>query len=535
MTNQWQWQQGVARVFLLVDGENSERFFSYVKAKLTNDCYNSLVEIRNYIKAEEGLGVLSFSLCLVVDHKVYALAGGEGSLALVRGGKHTYIIKAGKAMLVSGNILDSDELVLKTRDHSYTYSNQETAEVIAPKKAAIKQRAVGVIDRLLSKIPERRIVIHEPGGGSPRPKKTTLIGIGLLVLLGISIYFGIARQKDNLRREEYEPALLEAMRNLEEAKEVVGLSDTRARELILASRETAKALADEGVKDERLDSLLLGISENLGQIAGIYDTPAELFLDLGIVASGFEGNDLAYSGGTIRVLDSKNRRLVGVEVANKRTDLISGSDYLPDALSTAAYADRSFILSRDGIREVTGEVELVVKTDWDPSQVFITAFAGNLYVFDKQNNQIWRHQGVSGGFLEKEPWLGEGFTIDLASAVSWSIDGSIWTIDQSGNFKVYSVGAPATFAVRGASTPFENVVNLFVSDESKFVYVLDSGASRISVIDKNGQYVGEYVANEISGATDLAVDEESGKIIFLANSKLYWLSANHLNDNTNNE
>lgn len=533
MSNPFVWQLGKARAILLVDGDNADLFFEFVKDQITGNCYYSLIDVREQIKRNPDFGVLSFCLCVFWEDKVYALSGGMASLALVRGGQTHLIIPQGKALLISGISQPQDEFTLRAGQHSYLHSEMK-APLENTLGVSFRDRAAALIDKLLVRIPERRIIIHEPGGVARTPKKATIAGLVLLGVLGVSIYFGILRQRDNARRQEYEPKLIQAVHNYDEALEVAGLSKTRSRELILASRETARELSESGVEDERLTKLLSGISEHLGPIAGIYDTPAQLYLDLGIVASGFEGNDLAFSGGTIRVLDSKNRRLVGVEVSNKRTDLISGSDYLPNALATAAYADRSFILSSDGIREVTGDVELVIKSEWDPEAVFVTAFAGNIYVFDKQNNQIWRYQGVQGGFLEKQAWLGEGFTIDLSDAISWSIDGSIWTINSEGAFKVYSMGAPATFSVSGNTAPFKNIVNMFTTDESKFIYILDQGSGRISVIDKNGQYIGEYVTPELNSASDLAVDEDQGKIIFLANSKLYSLPANHLNDSANN-
>jgi hypothetical protein len=387
----------------------------------------------------------------------------------------------------------------------------------------------------LARLPERRLVINDPGGHRSSSRKASLIGVLLLIILGISIYFGTSRQKDVTRRELYEPRLTEAIRNLDEALNLADLSQTRARELILESRETANSLKSDGVEDERLDKLLSGISEHLGPIAGIYESPANLFLDLGIVASNFKGTDLSLSGGVLRVLDSDSRRLIGIEVENKRTNVISGSDYLPDAKETLAYSDRSFILSSDGLREVTNDVELLIKADWEADKVLSAAFAGNVYVLDAPNNQIWRYAGVSGGFLEKDEWLGEGFTKDLSGVVSWGIDGSIWTVSRDGIIKIYSLGAPATFSISGQTTSFSEVVNMFVSEESNFVYLLDKGAARISVINKNGDYVGEYIASELSGASDLAVDEDQGVIIFLSDSKLFSLEAKHLEvDNEDN-
>ncbi|OGM32699.1 hypothetical protein A2803_01440 [Candidatus Woesebacteria bacterium RIFCSPHIGHO2_01_FULL_44_21] len=518
------WREGRATFCLLVTGA-TEEFASFVKNQLSGDYYNSLAGIRESFLAEKRFEDVEFCLCVIAEEVLYALVVGGASLVLVRGGARTSLLKTLKstASVVTGYVEPGDAFELETSAGKRLFTAQEPMA----EQVAIKQRAARVIDRLLEHLPERRIIIHG-GEGNTRARKASLVGIILLVVLGISVYFGVQRRADTLRREEYSPKLSEARHDFEEARELSGISSSRARELILRAHQTTKELKSQGVEDEELNSLASEISGFLGPIAGIYEEPANVFFDLSIVAAGFEGVDVALSGGELRILDAAGRRLVGMEVESKSTNVIAGPDYLPDALATAAYESRSFILSTDGVREVTGDVELVVKPDWSASDVLIAAFAGNLYVLDRGNNQIWRYPGVSSGFLEKEEWLGEGFTIDVSEAVAMAIDGSIWTVDKSGDFKVYSMGAPATFAINGNSQPFSEVVDLFASEESKFIYVLDRGNSRIAVSKKNGDYIGDYVAPELSAATSLVVSEEDGLILFLADSKLYSLEAKHL-------
>lgn len=521
------WRAGTATFCLLAAGK--EGTAAFVRNKILGDFYDSLVNIRDSFLADEYFKDAEFCLCILDGKVLYALVAGGASLSLVRQGKKTPILKTlrSTASVVTGFVKPGDVFELETSEGSRLFRSEEPNSV--------RSKAANIIDRILERLPERRIVVHGGEGDvDVRAKKASLVGLVLLIILGVSVYFGIQRRAEALRKSEYEPKLASAEHDLSEARDLATISRTRARELILRARKTTRELKDQGVRDPRLAELTKSISEHLGTIAGIYEEPASLFFDLTIVAADFEGAGIALSGGELRVLDSKNRRLVGIKVENKSTNVIAGPDYLPDALAAAAYENRSFILSSDGIREVTEDVELVVKPDWDAKDVLVAAFAGNLYVLDRRGNQIWRYPGTATGFLEKEEWLGEGFTKDVTTATAMAIDGSIWTIGKNGEFKVYSLGAPAAFGVSGNAEPFGEVVDLYTSKESDFVYVLDRGNSRISVIAKSGEYVGEYVSAEIARASSIAVSEKDRIVFFLADSKLYSMGARHL-DNLNGD
>lgn len=536
------------KLYFFAEGEKKQQLREYIENKLVGDCYASLSSIKEDIAKDQDLANCEFVAAVFFDGKLYALVGGGASLWLKRNGHATPLLKTLRqtSSIVSGRANKGDIFEVETSVSNYSFY-EEGSEALAeqlpgsesefvPNKEPsqkLNHKAAGFIDKLLDKLPERKIIVNGENHKMPRARKASLIGIGLLVLLGISIYFGMGRRQEKIARLEYEPKLVAAIHDYDESLQLVNLSQARARELILSSRKAANDLKNSGVEDERLTKLQNDISNHLGDIAGVYDDKAEVFLDLSIISSGFQASDLAFSGGELRVLDASSRRLVGIEVSNKRTNVISGPDYLPDAISAGAYADRSFILSTDGIREVTDEVELVIKPDgWDPENALFSVFAGNVYVVDKNNDQIWRYQGVRGGFLEKEAWLGEGFTRDTSEAMFVAIDGSIWTVGQNGEFKVYSLGAPVGFSITNETGPFSDISGFYTDEESKFVYVLDRGNSRISIVRKNGVYESEYVAPELSSATDVVVDEPNGLILFLANGKLYMIQAKHL-DNIN--
>ena len=379
-------------------------------------------------------------------------------------------------------------------------------------------------------LPRRPIVVGGETTTWKPPRKgkvASLIGIILLGVLGLSIFFGVRQQEVQSLRAAYQPKLKEAQFAYSEAKALSELSPARARELVLSARDTAESLQGEGIKDPELETLLAELRDNLGNIAGIYSPNIESYLTLSLISNGFFGTKIDLSEGTIRVLDATGKRLAGVEVGTKHTSIISGPEYLPDAIDVTSYADRSFILSRDGIREMEDEVSLVIKPDWNPEEILIAAFAGNMYVLDKEVSKIYRHAGVQGGFLEAEEWLAPGLSVDIADSVSWSIDGAIWVLGKDGNILKFMQGGINPFEVIGMDKPFQNPVDIFTDETLNDVYVLSPEQARIVVLSKSGQFVAEYVADQFKEAQQIVVSQEYNTLVYLAGDKLYSFELTH--------
>ena len=525
-------------------------------------------------------GELDYCLLRVSNDKISSVVQGDVQISLVRGGQIVKLLgDTEKISLVEGSLREGDSLVVSTtasvdfinkeelvgllsqgglkdaaeevvaKFHAqeedgdvgcvligFSTEIQEEAKFvsdIAPEKVegGIKDKTVGVIDDVLTKMPGKGIRVGQESfekDSKGKMKYVTRAGGVLLLVLVVSIVLGLNRRGEKIARQEYEPRLAEAKHNLEEARELSALSPPRARELVLGSKTIAEQLVSEGVEDEELDSLVGEIDESLAEIAGVYSVEPELFLDLSLISSGFSGSDIDLSDGLIRVLDSSGKRLAGVEVENKRTEIIVGPEFLPNAILTSAYANRSFILSGDGIREVTDEVNLAIKNEWDANNVLINAFAGNMYVLDKQNNQIWRHSGVRGGFLERQAWLADTVSVDFNDAVAWAIDGNVWVLSGSGELTMLSLGIPRPFSLKGVDSVFSETRDIFTYDEAKYLYILDTGNSRIMVFDKTGEFRAEYKGQGLSSAERIVVSEEEKKIIYLSSSKLFVIEARHL-------
>lgn len=392
-----------------------------------------------------------------------------------------------------------------------------------------RRKVAGFLDKLISFFPERRLYVKADTKELGEEKKrnvAVIVGMLLLLLLVISILFGIRQSKIKQVRSKYEGRLKEAQHNLEEARSLVFLDQDRARQLIFSAKEIAYELKDEGVKDGELDALINDINQSMGDIGGIYQNPAELFLDLSLLTSGFNGSSLAASDGQMVVLDRDGQRVVSINIGTKKTETLAGPELLQKATEIGAYTDRVFVADEGGISEILeSNVKRIINKDWE-GDIKFASYTGNIYVLDKDKGLIYRYQGGET-FGTKENWFGAGINPDLSDTTSIAIDGSIWVLQSGGRILKFSQGSPEAFNITGVDGSLSDAATIYTDQDSDFLYILDK-SGRVVVVDKKGNYKAQYTDEKIKEATSLVVSEKDKKIILLVGPKLYSIELKNL-------
>lgn len=387
----------------------------------------------------------------------------------VRGGARARILRNGE----SATILQGENG--KVTSGSGFLKNGDTI-FLETKSSSVKFQKKGFWSGILTALPKRKIYIKIPSQEaiSPQSKKTTLfVGIILLLMLGVSTGFGI-RQK-NIREKQVE-----------------------------ASKKELEAQAREA--------------------AGYFNSEPELFLDLTLLSAGFKGDSLSVSAENLFVLDKTNKKIVGIEIPSKKSKVIAGTGKLGETFDITSYEDRVFILALDGVKEVKEEMKGVIEKDWGENAL-IHAFAGNLYVLDKEANAVYRFAGNDSSFGSKQNWLSASTKSDFSNVKSWTFDGSIYILTSSGKVLKFSGGSPQNFTL---PTEASSVDAIFASDENEFLYILDKLNGKVVVTGKNGEFKAQYSSDKISEAVGLVASEAEKKIILLTGEKLLSIEMKHL-------
>ncbi len=399
---------------------------------------------------------------------------------------------------------------------------------VPPSISPVRVAIASVIDKVLSILPQKTIFVKEEIGvveNQKRKKTATLAGAVLLFLLIISIMFGMRQQSAQNLRSKYQPILDSAQHNLDEAKSLSAIDASRASSLILTAKSQIDGLKAQKINDPKINILSSQIEDALGSVAGLYQQTPSLYLDLGLLSSGLKGDDISASDNRMAILDKAGKRLVSIDIDTTKSSVVAGPDIMPNALAVAAYSDRNFVSASDGIWEVGDKAENIIKSDWS-SNIMISAYTGNFYVLDKNNSTVWRYQGDGGVFGAKANWFGSGIKPDLSKVVSWTFDGNIWMLSDNEILR-FSGGSPIDFSIKNPDKALQ-ASDIFTTQDSKYLYILDSGNSRVLVVDKDGNYKAQYLNDNIKSAKKIVVSEPGSKIILLEGDKLYSLDIKHL-------
>lgn len=510
------------------------------------------------------------------DGAIYASAVGGAQVLIYRDGSLATIIdsKVSEVASASGIPKMGDKIIVGTKNFFENYSQNNLKETITssgiedmelsdgtvgvaicnfieeervvsttppiseapqplPKKFNISEFVSSITKKASKLIPERKLYIPKPPEEEveeSKKKKTTLsIGIILLAILVISIVFGIRQKGINAQKAKYEGSLIEAQGKISEAVSIYQTSPDKAKELFAESQRLLDQVISLGVKDKRIDELKDKLDSERGSILGEYTTPPELFLDLTLLSSGFNGDDLATSQGSLFILDRSGKKVVKVDTSNKKSAVVAGPDKVDQALGVAAYSDRVFVLNDLGVKEATGgDTSEIIDKTW-LGEALIYAYTGNIYVLDKNAGKIYRYAGLGDNtFGSSQDWLSEDTTVDFKGAKSWVIDGTIYVLTTSGKIAKFSQGSPQNFTITGVYPELTSIDAVYTNEDNQNVYILDANGGRVVALDKTGKYVAQYRNDEIKNSKGLVVSEADKKIILLTGDKLLSIEVRHL-------
>lgn len=505
----------------------------------------------------ENLG-LEIAVAVVFENKIYVAASGGAEVSILRNGTLARILASttDEVASASGIAQNGDYLLLATKKfvqvsgeglikaalesgnlnsvleffapiiHSRPDASQIGAVFVNLTKDLIQDAEVAQKKKFPRfKLPDflNRFSTTITTEGDDKRLALT-VGIILLILLLVSMVFGVRKKLDKDTRAQYEPVLIEAKNNLEESLNVYGQNPSRARELYLSSDEKVKKLTDDGVKDSELSVLKAKIDENRGQILGEYRLEPNLFLDLGLLSSNFNGTKMNVSEKSMFILDGTSKKLAQVMIDSRKAEIIAGPDVIAGFGGIVGYVDDVYLIGDTGIKKANGP--LMLEKDWQ-GEIITQAYSGNIYILEKSNSKIYRYTISNDRIGPKQPWLAPGININLNDSRAMTIDGAIWVLTSPIRVSKFLQGAPKEFVLEKISPELENIIDICTNEDQKYLYLLEPDKERIVVFDKNGKFKAQYISDKLKGAINIAVSEELKRMVFLTGDKLYSLEIKH--------
>ena len=541
-------------------GQLDDAAFGCLKAAVKKVCRETETEAQVEIVA-----------AVLVANILYLAIAGEGRAVLCRRRK-TAIILAGSenSVQTASGFLQANDLFLLGTARFFkvaaqgaiqtalsTGSVEKAAEVLSPlihgregmalaatviakteagvevKKAKFKQKSLGFFGKNLTrfwfflkrKLGRATIYLKQRSekirpDGREKSKKTLLtIALVLLLLLGISVPFGIRQREKISQREKIEDFLQQARAKKEEAEALVSLNPSRARELFLEAQALIQQLEMEKPVSAEVSQFKEELDRALIQVLREHQVEPEAFYDLGLIKKDAMVSDAAFSGGQLIILDQTKTSIYRLGIAEKSQVIIAGGQKVAGGFQVAVFWPKVFVLTNEGLVQVEAETKkqsLVAEVD-EKGIVDLQAFASNLYLLTKET--IWIYPATSEGLGSKREWLKT--EVDLTTAISMAIDGSIWVLKSDGLILKFTRGGKDAFGIAGLDKPLVNPSAIYTDSEQSRLYILDKGNSRVVVLAKSGEYERQYLTDKVGETIALVASEKEGKILLLTGSQVY--------------
>lgn len=444
---------------------------------------------------------------------VYITAYPNTNVTLIRGVNKVKLLQlSNDIQYVSGKVNESDV---------YVFENGETKLTIKVEAENIKHETELYINT------DPVYEATTPFDASQAKRKTTLTaGILILILLVVSVVFGINQKKKTEFNSKSEARLNAAISDYDQSVSEGEIDKKTSRDLFIQAQTELISLKADGYKNQKLDDLLKVISEKESEILGEVSVNTNELLDLTLQINGFEGDRMVSTGEMMFVLDSKNKNIIQVDVNGKGAKIAANKDDLDGLINIASYESRLFSVNNDGIYEITDSKNKI--KDNPSSDSFFYVYSGNIYFLDKTANQIYRYAGSGKTFADKTDWLAPGIEADFSKVKDMTIDGSIWLISSTGKVTKFTNGNPNSVSLDGITENIENPTSVYTNEELKYTYILERDKQRVIVLEKNGDFKMQYKSDKFKDCTDLVVSEKDGKAILLDGSKLLYFDLKNM-------
>ncbi len=377
----------------------------------------------------------------------------------------------------------------------------------------------------------RRIKLHY-GEKPPSLKETSLsvsVGVILIILLGVSIFFGTWKKKDLAKKERTVEIVSGVTHKIDEANSIFSLNPVRARELVAEAKSLLLASSESDLDVGLREDITNRIKKAEEKILGEYEASPQVFLDLSLVNPNFNSVDISAAKEKVFIVDASQKQVVEVNLVSKRSEVVAGPDQLGGASQVITASEYLFFVSNAGVLDGAGAV--VINRSWD-SDVLGVFYNGNLYLVEGGASKIYRFSGVGTGstkkFAEGTMWLKDGAWEGNNKINSFLADGFLWVLTSQGEILKFSLGNRIGFNLKGMNFTDFKPSKLYTSEELTSLYLLDTQNGKVFVVSKNGDYQAQYTSNDIKDALGLVVSETYKRVFLLTPSKLIYFDLTHL-------
>jgi hypothetical protein len=529
-------------------------FLQSLDETFKTEAVSSLYQLEDIVnrKIQENNFPLDIDLSLVFlkNDVAYLKTLGKGVIVAKKDGKTGKIIDGNNC--ASGKVGNGDYLILSF-DNFLNKINEDSLNKLIDKKEPLKiiedlaiyfkdSDNTGLISIIIKFCDEeveskRRLVI--PGLIFPSKiiknftdfyfrleKRKRVIFIGALIFFLLFVFntskIIIKRATDEkIRKITF--LKKELTEKLNQAEDIAFFNLKAATDLINQSKNEVNNLKKEigNQYSSQIDELYKLINENEIKILKKEEKQSEEFYDLMIEKKDAVGERFYLNNVDLVILDRKNGRIYQLNLEKKSINTYEDKKIKQAELVAASPSGIFYLVKEEGIYQLTeNKVKKVIEANGDWGQIIdFWNYAGNLYLLDKKNDEIYKYLVAGDGYSKKNSYFQSGSALDLADANSMVIDGSIY-IGFSDYIVKYTAGVRDNFK---ATFPKQVLINkIFTNKDLGKIFVWDKKDGAVFVLGKDGNYERVVRSSILTKGSDMIVFNQ--KIFLLYGSKIYTIN-----------
>lgn len=391
----------------------------------------------------------------------------------------------------------------------------EKSSSVAARLKQVKPRAVGLLKKL----------------GSKENRKKSLIGFLALstgLLFVTSVLLGIRKQTLGATDQKVVTAMKDARFIYEEGTALLELNAIKSRERLTEAKMMLEPylaeIPEKSPSGRELRQLYSDITSNLTHAMKVYVVNPELFYDVSLLKKGAIATAVSLDKETLGMLDRQSGTLYTVSLGTKKGEMVASGNDIIGSIFVAILGNTLYTQGEKGVVEVniaSKKPELVVqKPEQWKLPVALAAYDVNVYILDSAAGRIWKYVSSRDGFSETREYLNPDSFPDLSTAVSLSIDGSLWVTTGNGRILKFSGGSEETFEPVGVDPAFTGPIKIYTSETTNNLYILDDPGKRVVVLAKDGTYLAQYTWGSPLSVVDFVVSESTKVILLLSEGKI---------------
>ena len=341
-----------------------------------------------------------------------------------------------------------------------------------------------------------------------RRARAVQVVVVMVILLSFSLGVALISRTNSAKTADFNEKVQSIEEKLTEAQNLATISPERSKELLLEVGQVISEAKTLGINSDKLAELTTLYNSLQEEIRKVYEVSLDEFYS----AKELSIDNLVQTKSSFVVLDKGRKKIISINKDSKVTkELYSKEVNLISESNGTIYAQSSLGVEKIDTATSNATKILDASSDWG-TLVSSGTYRGNLYLLDSKKREVWKHVAVGGGLASAQKYFKD--TNDIGEPLAMAVDGSIWIGNKDGALSRYLSGKKEKFEIDGLDKPFGEIGDIYTVEGSNTLFILDKGNKRVVLLDKSGQYLSQYSADQFGSAVGLLADE-SNKTIFI--------------------